>query len=473
MADYAVRLGPAPARESYLSVPALLEAARRTRRRRLVHPGYGFLAENAGFARACADAGLTFVGPTPEAIAAMGSKTGAASSMRKAGVPVVPGSRSAGRRRSARARARSPRQAGYPDPAQGVRRRRRQRDAPGRRRGRSRRPPSSGVSAEALASFGDGAVYAEKLIERPRHVEVQVSATAMATSSRVGERECSCSAATRRWSRNARRRCVDEDLRAAPRRGGARGGAGRGLHVLPAPSSSCSAPDRSFYFLEMNTRLQVEHPVTERSGASTSRRRMIRIALGEPLPFASRRPRSPAGHAIECRVYAEDPPAELRALARDGSGPAAAAGPRRAQRRRRRGGLRRAHRLRPDAGQARGARRESCPAIARLARALDDYEIAGVETTLPLFRALVRDREFGDADFDVQWLDRRLADGLLPEEPATSEEVCLAAAVLAAEDPAVMEPADSSAGSLWRTTARREALGDAPRLTAEEADALR
>ena len=183
------------------------------------------------------------------------------------------------------------------------------------------------------------------------------------------------------------------------------------------------APDRSFYFLEMNTRLQVEHPVTEEVWGVDLAAAMIRIALGEPLPFS---PESlpPRGHAMECRVYAEDPrrgfapsPGRIRAL-RLPQGPG----------------------VRNDMGVEAGSivpidydpmlgklivHAEDRPrAIARLARALDEYEIAGVETTLPLFRALVGDREFGEAAFDVQWLDRRLAEGLLPEEPATSEEVC-------------------------------------------------
>jgi acetyl/propionyl-CoA carboxylase alpha subunit len=217
------------------------------------------------------------------------------------------------------------------------------------------------------------------------------------------------------------------------------------------------APDKSFYFLEMNTRLQVEHPVTEEVWGVDLAVAMIRIALGESLPFDAGALK-PRGHAVECRIYAEDPrrdfapsPGEIRAL-RLPQGPG----------------------VRNDVGIEAGSvvpidydpmlgklvvHAEDRPrAIARLARALDDYEITGVETTLPLFRALVRDPEFRDAAFDVQWLDRRLGDGLLPDEPATSEEILLAAVSLASEESATAERSALSADSLWRATARREAL---------------
>jgi len=291
-------------------------------------------------------------------------------------------------------------------------------------------------------------------------VEVQVIGDTQGRLAAVGERECSI----QRRHQKVVEECpsprvgLDEDLR--QRLFAAALTAARAVGY-----TSCGtvefllAPDRSFYFLEMNTRLQVEHPVTEEVWGVDLAAAMIRIALGEPLPFSPENLR-PRGHALECRVYAEDPrrgfapsPGRIRAL-RLPQGPG----------------------VRNDVGVETGSivpidydpmlgklivHAEDRPrAIARLARALDDYEIAGVETTLPLFLALVGNREFGEADFDVQWLDRQLADGLLPEEPATSEEVCLAAAALTAQDPAVLEPAVSSAGSVWRTTARREALRD-------------
>ena len=453
MADWAFRIGPAPARESYLSVPAILEAARKSGAS-LVHPGYGFLAENAGFARACAEAGLTFVGPRPEAIAAMGSKTGSRQLMRKAGVPVVPGT--PGPAANAAELAAFAREAGYPvllkASAGG--------GGKGMRRVNSEADLAAAfqrVTAEALASFGDGAVYAEKLIERPRHVEVQVVGDARGTIVAVGERECSIQRRHQKVVEECPSPVVDEPLR--QRLLGAAVAAARAVGY-----TSCGtvefllAPDKSFYFLEMNTRLQVEHPVTEEVWGVDLAAAMIRIALGEPLPFDPAN-LTPRGHALECRVYAEDPrrgfapsPGRIRSL-RLPEGPG----------------------VRNDVGVEAGSivpidydpmlgklvvHAEDRPrAIARLARALDDFEITGVETTLPLFRSLVRDREFREAKFDVQWLDRRLADGLLAEEPPSPENVSLAAALMAiVENPAAASAGVEAADSLWRRAARREAL---------------
>jgi acetyl-CoA carboxylase biotin carboxylase subunit len=452
MADYAVRLGPAPARESYLSVPALLEAARRTGAG-LVHPGYGFLAENADFARACAEAGLVFVGPRPEAIAAMGSKTGSRDLMRRAGVPIVPGTE--GPARDAAEISGFARGAGYPillkASAGGGGKGMRRVDSEGELAGAFPR-----VSAEALASFGDGAVYAEKLVERPRHIEVQVVGDSGGRLAAVGERECSIQRRHQKVVEECPSPAVDEALRS--RLFAAALAAARAVGY-----TSCGtvefllAPDGAFYFLEMNTRLQVEHPVTEEVWGVDLAAAMIRIALGEPLPFPPEGLR-PRGHALECRVYAEDPrrgfapsPGRISSL-RLPQGPG----------------------VRNDVGVETGSvvpidydpmlgklvvHAEDRPrAIARLARALDDYEVAGVQTTLPLFRTLVRDREFREGSFDVQWLDRRLGDGLMPEESVSAEDVALAAVALAAgeaEGPAAL---GSATESVWRRAARREAL---------------
>jgi acetyl-CoA carboxylase biotin carboxylase subunit len=455
MADQAVRLGPAPATESYLSVPALLAAARKTGAK-LVHPGYGFLAENAGFARACRDAGLVFVGPPPEAIEAMGSKTGARELMRKAGVPVVPGTeRPAG---SADELAAFGREAGYPILLKA--------SAGGGGKG-MRRVDSEGeleaafarVSAEAQASFGDGALYAEKRIERPRHIEVQIVGDLSGNLCAVGERECSIQRRHQKVVEECPSPVVDERLRA--RLFAAAVAAGRA-----AGYSSCGtvefllAPDGPFYFLEMNTRLQVEHPVTEEVWGVDLATTMIRIALGEPLPF-DRGSLFPRGHALECRIYAEDPrrgfapsPGRISAL-RLPTGPG----------------------VRVDFGVEAGAvvpihydpmlgklivhGADRATAVVRWARALSEFEISGVESTLPLFRALATDSDFARAAFDVQWLDRRLAEGLLEPGPPEGDELWLAAVGLAQAEAAGLpvEPAGgASGGSTWRTVARREAV---------------
>jgi acetyl-CoA carboxylase biotin carboxylase subunit len=457
-ADHAVRLGPAPARESYLSVPALLAAAKKTGAA-LIHPGYGFLAENAAFARACADAGLTFVGPPADAIEAMGSKTGSRRRMQAAGVPIVPGTE--GPAGGPGELAEFARRAGYPILLKA--------SAGGGGKGMRRveseaelAPALARVSAEAAASFGDGAVYAEKLVERPRHVEVQVVGDDRGNLVAVGERECSI----QRRHQKVVEECPSPAVGAALRERlfEAALAAARAVRY-----TSCGtvefllAPDGSFYFLEMNTRLQVEHPVTEEVWGVDLAAAMISIALGEPIPFSAQG-LSPRGHAIECRVYAEDP--------RRGFAPSP--------------GLVAALRLpqgpgvRHDVGIEAGTRvpidydpmlgklivhgADRATAIARLSRALADYEIAGVETTLPLFRALVDDVDFLAAAFDVQWLDRRLAAGGLIREPESASDVLLAAAGLAAaESGGAFRNGDRpERPSLWRSMARREGLRGEP-----------
>ena len=449
MADYAVRLGPAPARESYLNVAAILEAARKTKAT-LIHPGYGFLAENAGFARACAEAGLTFVGPSPEAIEAMGSKTGSRRLMEAAGVPVVPGTtRAAAGPEELKAFARS---AGYPvllkaaagGGGKGMRRVDRESDLDS---------AFARVASEARAFFSDGAVYAEKLIERPRHIEVQIVADRFGRRVAAGERECSLQRRHQKVVEECPSPAVGEDLRSRLC-AAALAAAAAVDYVSCGTVEFLLAPDGSFYFLEMNTRLQVEHPVTEEVFGIDLAAEMISIAMGEPLSLGRL---SPRGHAIECRIYAEDPrrgfapsPGRIAALALP-AGPG----------------------VRHDIGIEEGA---SVPtdydpmlgklvvwgpsrpqAVARLSRALAEYEISGVETTLPLFRRLAKDPDFLAGQFDVQWLERRLEQGILEGEDASADDVLLAAVSLSDAAPEKSaEPADRR--SLWRGAARREAL---------------
>jgi acetyl/propionyl-CoA carboxylase alpha subunit len=266
------------------------------------------------------------------------------------------------------------------------------------------------VSAEARSFFNDGAVYAEKRIERPRHIEVQVVGDARGKVIAVGERECSLQRRHQKVVEECPSPVVGPELR--ERLSAAAVAAARAVEYRSCGTVEfLLAPEGSFYFLEMNTRLQVEHPVTEEVWGVDLAAEMIRIALGEPLSIDLAR-LSPRGHAIECRIYAEDP--------------------------------------------KRGADRST--AIARLSRALSEYEVAGVETTLPLFRRLVSDPEFRDARFDVQWLDRRLADGLLTDPDATPEDAVLAAIALAQSSPPVVCGDTAGQSSLWRSAARRESL---------------
>ncbi|MEU6606597.1 acetyl-CoA carboxylase biotin carboxylase subunit [Streptomyces shenzhenensis] len=302
-ADTAVRLGPAPAAESYLSVERLLAAAARTGAQ-AVHPGYGFLAENADFARACAQAGLVFIGPPADAIALMGDKIRAKETVRAAGVPVVPGSSGSGLSDARLAAA--AREIGMPvllKPSAGG-------GGKGMRLVREASALEDEIAAarrEARASFGDDTLLAERWIERPRHIEIQVLADEHGNVVHLGERECSLQRRHQKVVEEAPSVLLDEATRAAmgaaavqaARSCGYRG-AGTVEFIVPGGDPS------SYYFMEMNTRLQVEHPVTELVTGLDLVEWQLRVAAGERLPLAQREIRL-TGHAIEARICAEDP----------------------------------------------------------------------------------------------------------------------------------------------------------------------
>jgi acetyl-CoA/propionyl-CoA carboxylase biotin carboxyl carrier protein len=297
-ADTAVRLGPAPASESYLSVERLLEAAARTGAQ-AVHPGYGFLAENASFARACADAGLVFIGPTAESIALMGDKIRAKETVEAAGVPVVPGGRDPDLAEAARA-------LGAPvllKPSAGG-------GGKGMRLVRDLTVLEEEIAAarrEARASFGDDTLLVERWVDRPRHIEIQVLADGHGNVIHLGERECSLQRRHQKIIEEAPSVLLDEGTRAsmgkaaveAARSCGYRG-AGTVEFIVPGDDPS------SYYFMEMNTRLQVEHPVTELITGLDLVEWQLRVAAGEPLPYGQEDVRL-TGHAVEARVCAEDP----------------------------------------------------------------------------------------------------------------------------------------------------------------------
>ncbi|MET7688906.1 acetyl/propionyl/methylcrotonyl-CoA carboxylase subunit alpha [Streptomyces sp. NPDC005483] len=297
-ADTAVRLGPAPAAESYLSVERLLEAAARTGAQ-AVHPGYGFLAENAAFARACTDAGLVFIGPPAEAIALMGDKIRAKETVEAAGVPVVPGGRDPELAEAARA-------LGAPvllKPSAGG-------GGKGMRLVRDLSALEEEIAAarrEARTSFGDDTLLVERWVDRPRHIEIQVLADGHGNVIHLGERECSLQRRHQKIIEEAPSVLLDEDTRAsmgeaaveAARSCGYRG-AGTVEFIVPGDDPS------SYYFMEMNTRLQVEHPVTELVTGLDLVEWQLRVAAGERLPYGQEDVRL-TGHAIEARVCAEDP----------------------------------------------------------------------------------------------------------------------------------------------------------------------
>src|SRR3954471_7369444 len=297
-ADTAVRIGPAPAAESYLSVERLLEAAARTGAQ-AVHPGYGFLAENAGFARACADAGLVFIGPPADAIALMGDKIRAKETVRAAGVPVVPGGRDPDLAEAARA-------LGAPvllKPSAGG-------GGKGMRLVRDLTALEEEIAAarrEARASFGDDTLLVERWVDRPRHIEIQVLADGHGNVIHLGERECSLQRRHQKIIEEAPSVLLDEGTRAAM--GGAAVEAARSCGYRGAGTVEFIVPGddpSSYYFMEMNTRLQVEHPVTEFVTGLDLVEWQLRVAAGERLPYGQEDVRL-TGHAIEARVCAEDP----------------------------------------------------------------------------------------------------------------------------------------------------------------------
>ncbi|MGV9339699.1 acetyl-CoA carboxylase biotin carboxylase subunit [Streptomyces sp. NPDC003688] len=302
-ADTAVRIGPAPAGESYLSVERLLEAAARTGAQ-AVHPGYGFLAENAGFARACEEAGLVFIGPSADAIALMGDKIRAKETVAAAGVPVVPGSSGSGLTDAQLADA--AREIGTPvllKPSAGG-------GGKGMRLVRDVSALEEEIAAarrEARASFGDDTLLVERWIDRPRHIEIQVLADGHGNVVHLGERECSLQRRHQKVIEEAPSVLLDEATRAAmgeaavqaARSCGYRG-AGTVEFIVPGGDPS------SYYFMEMNTRLQVEHPVTELVTGLDLVEWQLRVAAGEPLGFAQEDV-TLTGHAVEARICAEDP----------------------------------------------------------------------------------------------------------------------------------------------------------------------
>jgi acetyl-CoA/propionyl-CoA carboxylase, biotin carboxylase, biotin carboxyl carrier protein len=326
LADAAVRLGPAPARESYLSIPRLLAAAKETRCD-AVHPGYGFLSENADFARAVVDAGLIWIGPPPGAMEAMGSKISARERMRVAGVPVVPGAliaaseehegislngkegdRNASARRGAQPRPETSGtfkeilSLGLPVVVKA--------SAGGGGKGMRVVTSSSDLSEaisscrrEALAAFGDSTVYVEKYLDSPRHIEVQILADTHGNVVALGERECSLQRRHQKVIEECPSPAVTPDLRARLQKAACDAARAAG-YVNAGTVEFLLERSGAFYFLEMNTRLQVEHPVTEEAFGVDLVALQLRIAAGEPLPEL---PSEPSAHAIEARVYAEDP----------------------------------------------------------------------------------------------------------------------------------------------------------------------
>ncbi len=454
MADEGYAIGPAPSRESYLVIEKIIDAAKRAGAD-AIHPGYGFLAENAAFAKACEDARITFIGPAPSSIALMGSKIEARRAVAKYGVESVPGTLDPIRSDSeARQTAES---VGYPIMLK----------ASGGGGGKGLRFVSSAdelesalrtTRSEALAAFGDDAVYIEKFVEKPRHVEIQVIADRSGNAIYLGERECTIQRRHQKVIEECPSPIVDSGLR---RRMGE-----AALKVVEAAQYYNAGTveflvdrHRNFYFLEMNTRLQVEHPVTELVTGVDLVKLQIAIAGGEKLPLAQDDV-TMRGTALECRIYAEDPdnnffPSPGRiTLLRTPAGPG----------------------IRDDSGvyegwtvpidydplisklSVWGTTRDE--AITRMKRALAEYRVEGIRTNISFFLKVLDDRHFRRGDFDTGFIDHWLKtqnteSGLMDLD---RDLAAIAAGIFHSQRGSASGESAGIKSSLWKVDGRRRSL---------------
>jgi len=424
-ADEAIGIGPAPAAESYLRADRLIEAARQVGAD-AIHPGYGFLSERADFARAVEAAGIAFVGPAPDTIAAMGDKAEARRRMAAAGVPIVPGlvdpvADGPGAERAAT-------DLGFPvllkaaagGGGKGMRVVRSADEVP---------RAFEAATREALAAFGDGSVYLERFVERPRHIEIQVLGDAHGNLVHLGERECSIQRRHQKLIEEAPSPTLSPEERSAM--GAAAVAAARAVDYRGAGTVEFLFKDGEFFFLEMNTRLQVEHPVTELVTGIDLVEWQLRVAEGEKLAFTQDDVRM-EGHAIECRITAEDPSGGFLPATGTVSHLVVPTGPG----------------VRWDGGIAQGQRitlhydpllakliaygADRPAAVARMARALGELVITGIETSTPFHRRVMREPGFQRGDFSIEYLADHPE--LLEARPSDDELAVAAVAAALLED---------------------------------------
>jgi len=455
LADFAFPLGPAPSAESYLRIDKLIAVARESGAQ-AVHPGYGFLAENAGFARACEAAGLVFIGPRSATIELMGEKTSARRVALEAGVPVVPGTLEP--TADDRLLAREAERIGYPvmlkaaagGGGKGLRFVERAADL---------LPSLARARSEAQGAFGDDAVYLEKALLRPHHIEIQVLADAHGNALQLFDRECSIQRRHQKVLEESPSPFISAALR---ERMGAMALAlvHRAGYVNAGTLEFLVDRDQNPYFLEMNTRLQVEHPVTELVTGLDLVKLQIAVAQGQPLELRQADLRQ-TGHAIECRVYAEDPerdfmpsPGRITRL-RPPAGPG----------------------IRDDSGVYEGwevpiyydallsklvvSGSDRPEALARLRRALGEYELLGIQTTLPFFERLLDDPEFVQGRYDTDLVARLLAEPRSAAERSPSSAALAAAAIdMYLARSGVTSSTPDPAASGWRLMGWRDRLAD-------------
>jgi acetyl-CoA carboxylase, biotin carboxylase subunit len=454
-ATEAYPIGPAPSRESYLKIERIIDAAKQSGAE-AIHPGYGFLSENASFARACRDAGIIFIGPSPEAIETMGNKTVARKKMIDAGVPVVPGTAepiaSAEKATSIAA------SIGYPVMLKAA--------AGGGGRGmrlveraEDLADAFASASREALSAFGDGSVYLERFIANPRHIEVQVFGDSQGNVVHLNERECSIQRRNQKVIEEAPSPFVDPDLRAKMGEVAVR--AAKAVDYVGAGTVEFLVDeDKHFYFLEMNTRLQVEHPVTELTTGYDLVLEQLRVARGQPLSVKQIQPR---GWSLEARIYAENPSLGFRPS------------PGVISYMRTPGG----YGVRVDSGVYAGY--EVTPhydpllaklivhgsdrhtAIRRLDRALSEFVINGIDTNVRFLRRIVQHEAFGAGRTDTGFIARNIGEDAVPDDGRVRVAM-IAAAIRQFEynremaDQIVAGGTDDARASRWRQLGRSDAF---------------
>jgi acetyl-CoA carboxylase biotin carboxylase subunit len=460
LADEAWPVGANPPRESYLRIETIIDVAKKSGSD-AVHPGYGFLAENEDFAAAVRDAGLIFIGPTPEAIALMGSKTAARQAAIKARVPVVPGTENpladSVPDDEVLAIAES---IGYPlmlkavagGGGKGMRMVAAPADLPGALRA---------ARSEAGSAFGDSAVYLERRIMHPRHIEVQLLGDQHGTVLPFVERECSLQRRHQKVVEESPSLAVSAETRRAMTSAAA--AVARSVGYTNAGTIEFLLDeDERFYFLEMNTRLQVEHPITEMVTGVDLVAWQIRIARGEKLTLDPEALLTPRGHAVECRVYAEDPDSNFMPSPGKIVGLRVPHGPG----------------VRDDSGAYEGGEvpiyydpmisklitwGETRPdALARMRRALAEYEVRGIKTTIPFFQWVLDDEDFVAGRFDTGFIDRKLAarNGAPLRSPSDEqyEMAAIAAALAQMARVSTAPAAAAAASSRWKDQARADGV---------------
>ncbi|UCG52858.1 MAG: acetyl-CoA carboxylase biotin carboxylase subunit [Candidatus Latescibacterota bacterium] len=453
-ADETYHIGPSPSKESYLEIEKIIETAKQCGAE-AIHPGYGFLAENADFAAACEAAGIVFIGPRPDSIRRMGNKLEARDTMKASGVPVIPGGEDA--ISSAAKAAAVAREIGYPVMIKAA--------AGGGGKGMRVVDDESDFEAtlqmtmgEAESAFGDASVYVEKYIERPKHIEIQILADDRGNIVTLGERECSMQRRYQKVIEEAPSPVVTTDLRAALS-DAARKAAAAAEYVGAGTVEFIMDQDRQFYFLEMNTRLQVEHPVTELVYGVDIVKEQFRIAAGDPLSIGQDDVKI-RGHALETRLYAEDPQSNFmpstglikQLILPEGPGV------------RNENGIYPGYEIPiyydPLVGKVIVWAEDRSGAIQRCRRALCEYQVDGVKTNIEFLLWALDEQGFIDGTYDTAYIERRFEPGLLHTRADELELAAIAGSITAYRS---LQRMNVGSGpqireNTWRRVARMEGL---------------